>query len=175
MTNEEIQRTMEFILAGQARFDARMEKDEARIARLEDAFVTLVELARITDERQDKTDQRVDTFEEKLSALAEAQRVSETKLRVLAEAETRLVARTEKDAARIARLDAAFVTLVEVARITDERQDKTDQRVDRSDERLGLTMSLTDAKLAELGQRLNALIDVVERYITKGNNGTPQV
>jgi hypothetical protein len=36
-------------------------------------------------------------------------------------------------------------------------------------------MALTDAKLAELGQRLNALIEVVERYITKGNNGTPQV
>lgn len=105
MTNEEIQRTMEFILAGQARFDARMEKDEARIARLEEAFVTLVEIARITD----------------------------------------------------------------------QRQDKTGQRVDRSDERLGLTMPLTDAKLAELGQRLNALIDVVERYTTKGNNGTPQV
>ena len=44
MTNEEIQRTMEFILQGQARFDARMEKDEARLARLEDAFVTLVEM-----------------------------------------------------------------------------------------------------------------------------------
>ena len=172
MTSEEIQRTMEFILAGQARFDARMEKDEARIARLEDAFGTLVELARITDERQDKTDQRVDTFEEKLSALADAQLISEAKL---AEAQARFDARMEKDEAQIARLEDAFVTLVEIARITDERQDRTDQRVDRSDERSGLAMSLTDAKLAELGQRLNALIDVVERYITKGDNGTPQV
>jgi hypothetical protein len=118
MTNEEIQRTMEFILQGQARFDARMEKDEARITRLEDAFVTLVEIARITDERQDKTDQRVDA---------------------------------------LARLEDAFVTLVEIARITDERQDKTDQRVDTFDE------------------KLSALIDVVERYITKGNNGTPRL
>lgn len=33
MTNEEIQRTMELILQGQARFDARMEKDEARTAK----------------------------------------------------------------------------------------------------------------------------------------------
>ena len=105
MTNEEIQRTMEFILAGQARFDARMEKDEARILRLEDAFVTLVEIARITDERQDKTDQRVDRFEDRLEAM----------------------------------------------------------------------MPLTDAKLAELAQRLDALIHIVERYINKGNNGTPQV
>lgn len=101
---------MEFILQGQARFDARMEKDEARIARLEDAFVTLVEIARITDERQDKTDQRVDTFDEKLAALADAQLISEAKR---AEAQ------------------------------------------------------------AYGEQRLNSLIDVVERYIAKGNNGTP--
>ncbi len=130
MTSEEIQRTIELILEGQARFDARMEKHEARIART---------------------------------------------MEFLLEGQARFDARTAKDEARIARLEEAFVTLVEIARITDERQDKTDQRVDRSDERLGLAMSLTDAKLAELAKRLNALIDVVERYITKGNNGTPQV
>ena len=105
MTNEEIQRTMEFILAGQARFDARMEKDEDRIAQLEAAFVTLVELARITDERQDRMDQRVDRFEDRLEAM----------------------------------------------------------------------MPLTDAKLAELAQRLDALIHIVELYISKGNNDAPQV
>ena len=205
MTNEEIQRTMEFILAGQARFDARMEKDEARTIRLEGAFVTLVEIARITDDRQDKTDQSVGTFDEKLSALADAQILSEAKLGGVAEAQARFDARMEKDEARIARLDDAFVTLVEIARITDERQDKTDQRVDTLarleeafvtvveiariaelrqdktdqrvdsfDDRIEAMMSLTDAKLAELAQRLKALIDVVERYMSKGNNVTPQ-
>jgi hypothetical protein len=84
MTNEELQRTMEFIIEHQARFAARMEEDEGRIARLEGAFVTLVEIARITDERQDKTDQRVDRFDEKLTALADAQLLSEGKLAELA-------------------------------------------------------------------------------------------
>jgi len=105
MTNEEMQRTMEFILDGQARFDARMEQDEGRIAKLEGAFVTLVEIARITDERQDNTDKRVDRFDEKLTALADAQLLSE-------------------------------------------------------------------GRLAELAQRLNAFIDVVERYIGMGDDGT---
>ena len=104
MTNEEMRRTMEFILDGQARFDARMELDEGRLAKLEGAFVTLVEIARITDERQDNTDQRVDRFDEKLTALADAQLLSE-------------------------------------------------------------------GRLAELAQRLNAFIDVVERYIGKGDDG----
>lgn len=73
------------------------------------------------------------------------------------------------------------MTLVEIARITDERQDKTDQRVDTFDKKpsaLADAQLISSAKLAEAQaygeQRLNAHIDVVERYITKGNNGTPQ-
>ncbi|HYV06813.1 MAG TPA: hypothetical protein VFB82_19615 [Blastocatellia bacterium] len=80
MTNEEIQRTMEFILEGQARFDARVAKDEERVVRLEEAFLMLVEIARITDERQDETDQRISRFDEKLTALADAQLVSQSEL-----------------------------------------------------------------------------------------------
>lgn len=136
MTNEEIQRTMELILQGQARFHARMEKDEARIARTME-FILL--------------------------------------------GQARFDARTAKDEARIARLEDAFVTLVEIARITDERQDKTDQRVDTFDAKLSALADaqlISEVKLAEVQaygeQRLNALIDVVERYITKGNSGTPQ-
>jgi len=98
---------MEFILEGQARYDARVAKDEERLTRLEEALLTLVEIARMTDERQDETDQRVDRFDSKLTALAEAQLVSQF-------------------------------------------------------------------ELTELAKGLNSLIDVVERYISKGNNGTAQ-
>jgi len=115
MTNEEIQRTMEFILEGQARFDARAAKDEERIARLDEALLTLVEIARITDDRQDESDQRHDDsdqrmhrFDEKLTAVVDAQLVSQN-------------------------------------------------------------------QLAELSRGLNSLVNVVERYITHGNNGTTQI
>ena len=50
MSNEEMQKTIEFILVHQAQFVTRMEKDEVRLTRLEDAFATLVNIARITDE-----------------------------------------------------------------------------------------------------------------------------
>lgn len=47
MTNEEIQRTMEFILEQQAQYAARMQRDESRLTRLEDAFVTLEQMAKL--------------------------------------------------------------------------------------------------------------------------------
>ena len=98
------------------------------------------------------------------------------------EQQAQFASRIGKDEARLARLEDAFVTLVELARIADERQDKTDESAVAFNERLDTMMSLTDSKLAELAdaqahtdRRLNALIDVVERYISKGNNGAPHV
>lgn len=57
MTNEEMQKTIEFILEQQAQFVTRVQKDEERLTRLEDAFTTLVNIARITDERLDVVEQ----------------------------------------------------------------------------------------------------------------------
>lgn len=111
MSNEEMQKTIEFILEQQAQFLTRVEKDEARLTRLEDAFVTLVRIAQISDERQDTLEERIGTLTEKLTALADAQVLVDTKLAELAESQTH-----------------------------------------------------TD-------QRLNALIDVVDRYISKKGNG----
>ena len=71
MNNEEIQKTMEFILEQQAQFAANIQKlqeermrDDPRIKRLEESFQLLVQLAQ-------STDTRLDTLEsnERLSAL----------------------------------------------------------------------------------------------------------
>lgn len=53
LTNEEMHRAMEFIVQQQAQYAARCEKDESRLARLEESFTMLVELARRTNERPD--------------------------------------------------------------------------------------------------------------------------
>lgn len=51
MSDEDLRRAIEFLAEQQSRYDARLAHDEARLARLEDAFVTLAELARVSNER----------------------------------------------------------------------------------------------------------------------------
>src|ERR687883_229456 len=87
MTNEEIEKTMQFILEQQAQFASNFQKmeearesDSARIRQLEESFRLLVQLARSHDER--------------LVSLAEAQiRTTEVQIRTseqLAETDERL-------------------------------------------------------------------------------------
>ncbi len=76
MTNHEIQKTMEFILEQQAQFGVNIQRlqeeqlrDKPRLARLEDSFRLLVELAQTTDSRLDATDSRVNTLESNMIKL----------------------------------------------------------------------------------------------------------
>ena len=71
MTNEEIQRTMEFILEQQAQFAASIQRaeeqrirDTPRLTRLEESFQAIAELAQISDGRLDiLEEQRLDDNE----------------------------------------------------------------------------------------------------------------
>jgi predicted HTH transcriptional regulator len=107
MTNEEMEKTMQFILEQQAQFTANFQKmeetrrmDSARTTRLEESFQLLVQLAQSHDER--------------LVALAEAQM-------------------------------------------------RTNEQIAAVNERT-----------AETDERLNALIAIVELYISRGGNGSSQ-
>ena len=99
MTNEEIQKTMEFILEQQAQFAANIQRlqeerlrDSPRLTRLEESFRLLVQLAQTTDTRLDTTDTRLDTtdtrletLESNMAILAAAQAHSEQRLSALIE------------------------------------------------------------------------------------------
>src|SRR3954463_14563936 len=83
MTNEEMQKTMEFILEQQAQFAANIQKlqeermrDNSRIKRLEESFQLLVQLAQ-------STDSRLDALESNMATLAEAQTHTDEKLSAL--------------------------------------------------------------------------------------------
>jgi hypothetical protein len=126
MTNEEMRETIEFIIKQQAQLTTRVDtlvelqaSAETRSRRLEESFVVLVELSKVTDERLDDTDRRLNTLTVRLDTLTE-------RMVALAEAQTR-----------------------------------TDLRME---ELIG-AQAHTDG-------RLNALIDIVERYIARGGNGT---
>ena len=94
MPNEEIQRAMEFLVQHQAQYVARLERDELRLARLEESFKMLVELARGADERQDTMGETMATLSHTLNEL---------------------VQRTVSDEVRLARLEDSFAMLVELA------------------------------------------------------------
>src|SRR6185295_15133552 len=101
MTNEEMQRTIEFILEQQARITAGFEqraaerkeeriRDEARSARLEESFQLLVQLALTTDARLDSVEIRTGVLEANhaqleasMAALAEAQAHADQRLSAL--------------------------------------------------------------------------------------------
>jgi DNA repair exonuclease SbcCD ATPase subunit len=83
MTNEEMQKTMEFILEQQARFAANIQKlqeermrDNSRIKRLEESFQLLVQLAQ-------STNTRLGTLESNMATLAEAQTHTDERLSAL--------------------------------------------------------------------------------------------
>ncbi|HKQ52608.1 MAG TPA: hypothetical protein VJT74_09580 [Pyrinomonadaceae bacterium] len=115
MTNEEIEKTMQFILEQQAQFASNFQRieeararDAARITRLEESFQLLVQLAESHDER--------------------------------------------------------LVTLTEA-------QIRTNEQIAAIDEQI----AAINERTAETDERLNALIKVVERYISsRGRNDAPQ-
>ena len=61
---------------------------------------------------------------------------------------------------RVARLEDAFVRLVQLAENTDSRMDRIEAGIE----------ALTEAQ-THTEERLNALINTVERYISEGRNG----
>jgi chromosome segregation ATPase len=97
MTNEEMRKTMEFILEQQAQFAVNIQRlqqeqlrDRPRLARLEDSFKLLVELAETSDTRMDATDTHLNTLEinmakleANMATLAESQAHSVAKLSAL--------------------------------------------------------------------------------------------
>jgi hypothetical protein len=90
MTDEEIRKTMEFILEQQAEFAANMQRlqeervrDTPRLTRLEESFLLLVQLARTTDARLDTIESKTNTLESNMAALAAAQTHSDERLSAL--------------------------------------------------------------------------------------------
>jgi predicted nuclease with TOPRIM domain len=119
VTNEEIERTMQFILEQQAQFATNIQKleetqlrDSPRLQRLEDAFVQLVDLARTTDERLDAISTSQSRLEDVQTRLAEAQARTESRLAELADAQARTESTLVQLADAQARAETQIATLV---------------------------------------------------------------
>ncbi|HEU4386294.1 MAG TPA: hypothetical protein VFV34_00755 [Blastocatellia bacterium] len=178
MTNEELTAKMEFIIEQQAQTSARVESlavrmdnfaaavveaqanYETRLSRLEDGFAGLTAKLDTLVELETRSETRLSRLEDGFAALT-------AKMETLAELETR-------SETRLTRLEDAFALTVQFARVTDERLDTLTANVDaltvdvrsmaESITRLTEAQSATD-------DRVNALVNVVERLISEGRNG----
>src|SRR5258705_13454680 len=90
MTNEEMHRTMEFIIEQQAQFATNIQRlqeerirDNPRLTRLEESFQLLVQLAQTTDTRLDRLESTTHTLESNMAALAAAQTHTDERLSAL--------------------------------------------------------------------------------------------
>ena len=90
MTEEEIRRTMEFILEQQAQFAANIQRlqeeraqDGGRVTRLEESFRLLVQLAQNTDSRLDRIESNTAGLHSNMAALAAAQTHTDERLSAL--------------------------------------------------------------------------------------------
>ena len=90
MTEEDIRKTMEFILEQQAQFAVNIQRlqeerarDNPRLARLEESFLLLVQLAQTTDSRLDRIEANTAALESNMAALAAAQTHADERLSAL--------------------------------------------------------------------------------------------
>ncbi len=95
MTNEEMQRRMEFIVEQQAQFAANIQRlqeervrDTPRITRLEDSFQLLVRLAENSDLRMDRFESTTTTLESTTKALDSTTAALAANMATLAAAQT---------------------------------------------------------------------------------------
>ena len=146
MTNEEMQKTMEFILGQQAQFSINVQRlqeqqlrDAPRLTHLEDSFKLLVQLAENTESRLDELESRTARLEINAEAFAEGFKDVNAKINMLVDSQIR----TDE---HLRRTD-------EQLRLTDEHLRRTDENVRRTDD------------------SLRNLIEVVDRYLSQGRTG----
>ena len=90
MTEEDIRKTMEFILEQQAQFAVNIQRlqeerarDNPRLTRVEESFLLLVQLAQTTDGRLDRIESTTAALESNMAALAAAQTHADERLSAL--------------------------------------------------------------------------------------------
>ncbi len=150
MSFEQMQSTMQFIVEQQAQHAVLMHKYEERVGRLEDAFVTLTDLARNADERMDSADKRMDSLDEHLKTQIESLHAY-------------LQAQSEDFYARLAASKADFD-----ADLAATRAD-FDARLAASREEFDRHLNESTERGRAIDQRLDKLSDLVDRDVRRRN------
>lgn len=75
MSDEDLRRAIEFLVEQQSRYSTRLDRDESRLTRLENAFVALAQLSRVSKERTEMAalSHSMDSLAKSMITLAETQ------------------------------------------------------------------------------------------------------
>ncbi len=185
MTNEELERKMEFIVEHQAQFasdiqqlgdaQARTEQNLVRTEQVVSGLANVVDQGlRVTQEGFRDVNAKIDVLVNSQIALTQAQSRTEENLK--------------NTDAKIDALVDSQIALTEAQSRTDENLKRTDENLKRTDENLKRTdenlkdvnakiealtqaQSRTEENINRTGENLKNLIALVDRYLREGRNG----
>jgi chromosome segregation ATPase len=147
MTGEEMERAIEFLLQGQANFDARLGQ---------------------LLQGQANFDARQANFDARLDQLLQNQANFEIRL----EQTNQHVAETSRQLQAYAETQTEFIQIVTTAmQGLAASQSRTDERLAAAQSRMDERFVVIDKHLMQTDERLNKLAGLVERIISEGRNG----
>lgn len=153
MPDENIDKRIEFIIEQQAQFSVDINSLTSKLDRLSIKVDTLAEI-------QARAETRLNRVEESFVLVVQLAKIADERL--------------DRIDMRLDRTDVRLDSFSEKMEMITEAQAKTDYQLAQQAE----AQARTDKQLAELAEaqartdgRLNTLVDVVERYISKGSNG----
>ena len=171
MTNEELERKMEFIVEHQAQFasdiqqlgdaQARTEQNLVRTEQVVSGLANVVDQGlRVTQEGFRDVNAKIDVLVNSQIALTQAQSRTEENLK--------------NTDAKIDALVDSQIALTEAQSRTDENLKRTDENlkdVNAKIEALTQAQSRTEENINRTGENLKNLIALVDRYLREGRNG----
>lgn len=132
----------------------------------------ILEKLELMFQQQGQSTANITRLTAKIDAQAEAQADSEARLTAKIDALAHLQADAE---ARVRRVEESVALLIQLWKLMDERLDSMDERLSSIDGKVdALTKKvaeLTDAQ-AYTAERLSALIDIFDRYVSRGSRGS---
>lgn len=163
MNDEERQRQMDFILQQQAQITVNVERVTVRLDRLTERVDALAEQVDALAEQVDALAGKVDALAGKVDALAE-------QVDALAEQVGALADSQQRAEQRWAQTEAGIRALLAIAEMHEREIRANDIQIAANGEQIA---ALQEAG-RETDERLNALINTVERLIDERRNGGPR-
>ena len=192
MTNEELERKMEFIVEHQAQFasdiqqlgdaQARTEQNLVRTEQVVSGLANVVDQGlRVTQEGFRDVNAKIDVLVNSQIALTQAQSRTEENLKntdakidALVDSQIALTEAQSRTDENLKRTDENLKRTDENLKRTDENLKRTDENlkdVNAKIEALTQAQSRTEENINRTGENLKNLIALVDRYLREGRNG----